>query len=85
MLRFQHLLRFAIRAHLINSEISDADNATNNIRFKYNSYRFTITTLRKFLSNPNPSTSVYGLAAVKSNPGTAASPSNMTSTKAQGE
>ena len=34
---------------------------------------------------PNPSTSVYGLAAVKSSPGTAASPSNMTSTKAQDE
>ena len=30
---------------------------------------------------PNPSTSVYGLVAVKSNPGIAASPSNMTSTK----
>ena len=34
---------------------------------------------------PNPLTSVYGLAAVRSSPGTAASPSNMTSTKAQDE
>ena len=34
---------------------------------------------------PSSSTSVYGLAAVKSDPGTAASPSNMTSTKAQDE
>ena len=30
---------------------------------------------------PNPSTSGYGLAAMRSSPGTAASPSNMTSTK----
>lgn len=27
----------------INSEISDADNATNSIKFKYSSYHFPIT------------------------------------------
>ena len=39
----------------------------------------------KFSTLPNPSTSVYGLAAVPMLDFTAASPSNMTSTKAQDE